>query len=255
MLGRTNAGGGGGGLNFSVVGGTSQPVNPKENTIWVNTETEISGWVFSAEEPGEPAEGMVWISTGLSSTVEFNALKKNGIQVYPISAKQYVSGAWVDKTAKSYHSGAWKEWITYLYNKGDECTDLTGGWVATATKPSGSGSTAVSPAVTKGTNSITISIYSGDDVGYRIGYLATVKSIDLTNYSKITTNVTNFSIGGDIIVSNSKTSGFSKAASMKLSAGVNALDISSLNGKYYVLLGMGGHVGTASFTFDKVYLG
>ena len=254
MIGRTNTGGGGGGLNFSVVGRTSQPVNPKENTIWVNTETEISGWVFSAEEPGEPSEGMVWVSTGISGGVEFNALKKNGIQISPIYAKQYVDGAWVDKTAKIYQGGTWKELITYLYNKGDERTTLTGGWVATAIKPSGAGSTAVKPSVTKNTDSITVSLTSGYE-NYRIGYLATVKSIDLTNYSKITINVTKFSINGDICVSDRKTSGFSGAASMKLSVGVNVLDISSLNGKYYVLLGMGGHEGTASFTFDKVYLG
>ena len=84
-----NIGGcGSGGLNFKVVGGTSQPTNPKENTIWVNTSTTITGYVFSAAEPAAPEEGMVWITTGTSSTVEFNALKKNGIQVYPISAKQ-----------------------------------------------------------------------------------------------------------------------------------------------------------------------
>lgn len=245
--------GGASALNFKIVGGAIQPGSPKENTLWVNTETEISGWVFSAEDPGEPAEGMVWIYTGISSTVEFNALKKNGIQVYPISAKQYISGAWANVTAKSYHGGAWKEFITYLYNKGDECTDLTGGWAATATKPSGSGSTAVSPAVTKNTDSITISLSSGYE-NYRIGYLATSKSIDLTQYSKITINVTKFSINGEIIVSNSKASGFTKTASMRLSVGVNVLDISSLNGKYYVLLGMGGHEGTASFTFDEIYL-
>lgn len=254
MIGRTNAGGGGGGLNFKVVGGTSAPSSPKENTIWVNTSVVITGWVFSATAPSSPAAGLVWIPTGESSAVDFNALKKNGIQVYPVSAKQYVGGAWVDKTAKIYQGGAWKELVTYLYNKGDECTDLTGGWAATAAKPSGSGSTAVSPAVTKGTDSITLSMYSGYG-NYRIGYLATAKSIDLTNYSKITINVTKLSVKGEIIVSNSKTSGFSKAASMQFSVGVNVLDISSLNGKYYVLLGMGGHEGTASFTFDKVYLG
>ena len=254
MIGRTNAGGGGGGLNFKVVGGTSAPSSPKENTIWVNTSVAITGWVFSATAPSSPAAGLVWIPTGESSAVDFNALKKNGIQVYPVSAKQYVGGAWVDMTAKIYQGGAWKELITYLYNKGDECTDLTGGWAATAAKPSGSGSTAVSPAVTKGTDSITLSMYSGYG-NYRIGYLATAKSIDLTNYSKITINVTKLSVKGEIIVSNSKTSGFSKAASMQFSVGANMLDISSLNGKYYVLLGMGGHEGTASFTFDKVYLG
>ena len=117
-IGITNVGGGGGWLNFKVVGGTSQPINPKENTIWVNTETEISGWVFSAEEPGEPAEGMVWIYTGISSTVEFNALKKNGIQVYPVSAKQDVGGAWVTKHLKVYQKGEWHQTDIVFFKNG-----------------------------------------------------------------------------------------------------------------------------------------
>ena len=36
-------------LNFEVVGGTSAPTDPKENTIWMNTDTEITGYQFSAE--------------------------------------------------------------------------------------------------------------------------------------------------------------------------------------------------------------
>lgn len=102
-------GGGGGGLNFKVIGGTTAPSNPKENMIWVNTSTTITSYVFSATQPTGSA-GMVWISTGTSSTVAFNALKKNCIQVYPISAKQYVSGKWVDKTAKSYQGNKWVDW-------------------------------------------------------------------------------------------------------------------------------------------------
>lgn len=38
-------------LNFRVAGGTTQPTSPSENTIWVNTDTEISEWTFSAEDP------------------------------------------------------------------------------------------------------------------------------------------------------------------------------------------------------------
>ena len=38
-------------LNFNVVGGTSTPSNPAENTIWVNTSTAIKEWHFSAREP------------------------------------------------------------------------------------------------------------------------------------------------------------------------------------------------------------
>lgn len=55
------------------------------------------------------ATGQVWISTGVSGFAEFNALKKNGIWVNPIFAKQYVSGSWVEKTAEIYHNGEWSE--------------------------------------------------------------------------------------------------------------------------------------------------
>lgn len=126
-------GGGGANLNFKVVGSTTQPTSPKENTIWVNTDTKISEWVFSATKPVNPTDGMVWVSTGTSSGAEFNALKKNGIQVYPIAAKQYVPNEWVDKTAKIYQNGAWEDWWDgYLYDYGDKNESVTGGWVGTS---------------------------------------------------------------------------------------------------------------------------
>lgn len=117
-------------LNFKVVSGTTQPSNAVENMIWVNTDTTISGYVFSATQPTSPAEGMAWITVGTSSPIAFNALKKNSIMLHPISAKQYVGGAWVDKEAKSYQGGAWVELVarTYLYDLGDQCTEVTGGW-------------------------------------------------------------------------------------------------------------------------------
>lgn len=122
------SGGGGTALNFRVVGGTTAPTNPAENCIWVNTDTPITSWIFSATEPSPAEAGMVWITTGTSSTVEFNALKKNGIQVYPLSVKQYVGGAFVDKTAKSYQEGNWVDWFTYLLNGANTFDSITGGW-------------------------------------------------------------------------------------------------------------------------------
>jgi hypothetical protein len=84
--------GGGAPLNFKVVGGTTEPLILKENTIWIDTDSEISSWIFSAKEPTNFTEGMVWffMSTTSSGIVEFNALKKNGIQIFPVSAKQYL---------------------------------------------------------------------------------------------------------------------------------------------------------------------
>ena len=83
----TGGGGSGATLNFKVVNGTSTPTSPSKNMIWVNTDVEITAWEFGVNEPEIPIEGMVWFSTGTVSTTEFNALKKNGIHVYPDSAK------------------------------------------------------------------------------------------------------------------------------------------------------------------------
>ena len=98
---------GGAGLNFAVVGGTTQPASPKENTIWVNTDTAIGGWAFSAAEP-TAAEGLVWILTGTTSPAAFNAAKKETLTVYPQVAKQYIGGKWEPKEVQAYVGGEWK---------------------------------------------------------------------------------------------------------------------------------------------------
>lgn len=145
MIGRTNAGGGG--LNFKVVGGSTQPGNPKENTIWIDTDAEITGWSFSATEPESPDDGMVWVEIGSASAVQFNALKKNCVLLYPITAKQYVSGAFVDKAAMIYADGTWSLFIPpkeYLIQDG--VIDMTD-HPYTVTENSSTG--------TKATNSVT----------------------------------------------------------------------------------------------------
>lgn len=113
-------GGGGAALNFKVVGGLEQPINPKENTIWVKTDVDITGWVFSATEPDiedDGKDGSVWFKTGTTSPVEFNALRKNGVKVYPLSVKQHVGNAWVNKIAQSYQNNRWNEWIPEFFYK------------------------------------------------------------------------------------------------------------------------------------------
>lgn len=116
----------GGGVNFSVVGGLTQPAGQKENTIWVNTDTRITSYIFSPTEPESPAADMVWIFTGDSSSVAFSATKKNPVMVYPISAKQYISGAWVKRTAKIYQNGRWHSLGTYIVQDGVAKVDFSG---------------------------------------------------------------------------------------------------------------------------------
>ena len=115
-------------LNFEVVGGTTEPTSPIENTIWINTDIEITNYVFSATEPTSPVNGMVWIRTGFTGEADFNALKDNCITLSPTEAGQYNNGVWQEVEAKTYIGGEWIEWTKYLYNYGNQYTDITGGW-------------------------------------------------------------------------------------------------------------------------------
>ena len=276
-------------LNFKVVGGTTKPTSPKENTIWINTDTEISNWFFAAKNhytvtedfyskatiktkyyinsTGEEAssdnfniatiqlpknarfitlkasststttvyhgfydasgalisvisrgtgtkeylvpanavtarisirkndtaeiniyyyaeapEGLVWICTGYASPFEFNALKKNELQVYPRTVKQYVGNNWVDKNVLIYQNGKWSEWAEYLYNTGDKCVDITGDWVAAGWKlidTTGNNGGVLTPTITWNNDHF---IYdgTGNHASYtRSGCLLTANDINL----------------------------------------------------------------------------
>ena len=225
--------GGGAGLNFKVVG-NPQPSNPVENTVWIDTDTPITSYIFSAAQPaGE--EGMVWIATGTTSTVEFNALKKNGITVYPMGAKQYVSGAWVDKTAKSYKNGEWVEWIPegMLYYRGNECDPVTGGWSAFV----GYSDSYTLGSYTEGSDRITLKL-NGDK---KCVSAAPANKIDLTKASTLIVNVKRVpseANHGLYVTSVRSNSSCDKAVAKleELKVGENVLDVSSLNGSYYIVL-------------------
>jgi hypothetical protein len=230
-------GGVGAGLNYKVVGGTSTPASPSENTIWVNTSTAITSHVFSATQPTGSA-GMVWIKTGTSSNLAFNALKKNGIQVYPLSAKQYVSGAWVDKTAKSYIGGKWVDWIkyTYLYNN-KAVSGYTFGTVNDV-------ETSKSSVSDKGTY---VQLTGSSNI-YAIFYVT--PKVDVTNAKTLKMEVTNASMVIDAnrcwfgLSSNTNAEGSgmnNKTVYASFSGSKTlSLDVSKISGSFYVAL----HVGT-----------
>jgi hypothetical protein len=86
--------------------------------IWVNTIDAITSWAFSATEPVDKVSGMVWFKTGSTSTVAFNAIKKNCVTIYPMSAVQLVNSEWKSVDAKSYINSKWSNWRRYLFNNG-----------------------------------------------------------------------------------------------------------------------------------------
>ena len=225
-IGRTNAGGGGGAaLNFKVVGGLTQPANPSENTIWVETDVPIASWYFQAEQPENMAEGDVWFPVGTSSAVEFNALKMNGIQVYPLSAKQMVSGALVDKTAKIYQNGTWAFLFNgVLYENGNLYEYVTGGWTYDGAKNTDS--------------YILINENAVDMKGAR-----TTKKIDLTPYRTLTVELSSHGIHSAaataITVANDETlkdsNGVAKInTSQSTTRKAYSVDVSALTGSYYI---------------------
>lgn len=239
MIFNVSGSGGGAALNFRVVGGTTAPENPKENCIWVNTSTDITSYVFSATQPTGSA-GMVWITIGTSSSVEFNALKKNGIQVYPLSAKQYVSGAWVNKEAKSYQGGKWVDWWDgYLYNYGVENVDVAGGIGI---------SDAGAMTVTKNSNNITFTEVYSTAYNKRLGCChanAMVNISDKKTLIAIVTTTKNGDGHGDVVVGVSKnlndfidiTARDTMIGTKTTTAVTNAeirVDISTLSGEYYL---------------------
>lgn len=251
------SGGAGAGLNFKVVGGITAPENPKENTIWVDTDVEITSWVFSVEQPANPIEGMVWIYIGTFSSVEFNALKKNGIQLCPIFARQYIDGVFVDKATKSYQDGEWVGWIRdiYLYNNGDVCTDITGDYAVYK------GSTG---SVTWNDGDVRLTYYG---TTYRSASICTTKLIDFTNATELHCVLSNLSIdGGDnsfvafglcktpdeAIDGNKYYNNLIAGKKITISNAdetTYSLDISSVIGSYYFTI----YAGIASVTMRQAY--
>lgn len=268
----TGGGGSGAALNFNVVTYPTEEAMlaaaPSENTIGVITDTPMTSWAFSSTEPSPAEAGMVWISTGTSSTAEFNALKKNKLQVYPISAKQYISGAWVDKVVQIYQVGEWGVLRTCLYNSGDECVDITGGWQGRALKAEPSYS-AVAPTVTKNANSITAKVTNGG------GVLEVKKDIDLTNVKKLFFDVSginrpaNYNGLAVIVFDRSLTSTgndsstadgyYAKCKAFCMfpvggTAGEYSLDVSSITGLNDIGIHMYHASGSAGITLNKMWM-
>ena len=240
-------GSGGAALNFKVVG-NPQPENPRENTIWLNTDVPIGAWYFSATQPENLAEGDVWFPVGTSSPVEFNALKKNGIQVYSLSAKQYVDGALVAVTAKIYQGGAWIDWDVYLFDYGRQHYE----WQVRGWKRSSSSHMLKAPTVktnTDGSVTLSLSATTKDTDRYPGGVYELVEDFDLTgvaslelecDYSNTQASATSADGFCLAVVPRSATYWDSGAVAKVWSKKANAtLDVSNVaSGSYDVVIGL-----------------
>lgn len=229
-------GAGGTSLNFAVKAYPSEAellaVVPKENTIGIITTTPITSWILSATEPSPASDGMVWISIGASSQFEFNALKENALHVYPISAKQFVGDDWLERTAMIYQNERWLAWFDgYLYNAGDECVGVTGGWVQTSYPNYSDGN------IVKESNYIRLSVSSAP----RSACVKTANPIIFSNYNTLSINFSKVELmsgaTAKVVVASAIDSGI--VASLQLSnggAGTRTVDLSNVSGAYYVFI-------------------
>jgi hypothetical protein len=223
-------------LNFSVVAYAQEsalPSTANANTIAIITDTSITSYTFSATAPTSPTAGMVWIIIGSKSMTPFNALTSNQLTVYPISAMQYISGAWVSKTAKIYQSG-WKSWFDgWLFNNGETYNDITCGWknFSSGTKLSGDA-------------------YNEASFGE---WYCTVNKINLSGFNKLNVKFTKIQGCATIAINddNYKPSLASDlvAYAQRSSAGTCSLDISGYEGEYNVFVIVGPKNSASGYTY------
>lgn len=225
---------GGAGLNFKIVGGTTQPTSPKENTIWISTSTTILEYQFSTAQPTKRAGGAalqsgdVWIKTGTTSPTAINIAKKNGINIYPVAAYQWNGSTWVEKTMKVYKD---KSWVSNDYYLFDATTGINRG-----TWSKNSGELSVTNASVH---------FSGP--GYTTHYAACSLGVDVTNYNTLTFHVVDY-VRGDSDESSDKVGLYNQptldgnftvfsnitGASADIKGKTFTVDITDLTGTYYV---------------------
>jgi hypothetical protein len=232
--------GGGASTDLKIVG-NPRPSNPKEGTVWVNTDTEITGHILSATQPENPVQGMLWIKISDSSNVEIGTpLGKDYITIMLNSVSQYVGSAWKSVEAKSFQNGVWERFsgIVNLYNPGMTNALTAKGWVG---KTIADAQIAKAPDISYGSSYATISL-TADGGGYN--GVAHFEQKDLTGMTNLHVKL-NFT--GDIEsgfewngVGIWKTIGSgqylsSYVAWKTITAGSNEFDIPiNLSGKYYV---------------------
>ena len=223
----------GGGL--SIVSGLTEPARPKENMIWVKSDKAGKKYVFAEAAPEAPFEGLIWFSaTGDGIITQANV---------------YADGAWNRVDAYMYLSGAWvhiASAIVYLYNKGDTCDAVSGGWEAAAWYIN-SGATGSAPGLTKGNSSLAVS-YTGKE-----GLLDTRASVNLDKIRKVCAVISgNTNTSSYLAVSTGAGAiGFppNAKASKSLFNGTVELDVSALSGEYFVGFRVRGN-----FTVEAVWL-
>jgi len=133
--------GGGTRLNYTIVGGTTKPSSPKENTLWINTSIPITNHVFYPTQPAG-VTGRAWIKIDSASTLVMDnliktsfvpgstAIVKEIVGLPVVSAQIYNGTTWVNVGIELYLNGAWRSGKIALLTSGLVNAALIGGFTA-----------------------------------------------------------------------------------------------------------------------------
>lgn len=144
------------------------------------------------------------------------------------------------------------EYRFYLYNEGDECTDITGGWNSTNfTIPSGVGDLSNRVVPSKNDEDLQVTMISTSVGSWVKRGIATAQKVDLTGFSVLKAKVTNCNLNTehdafDFAIASSLSDGTNSWVikyrdagvhinNTNLENGVLTLDISSRADSYYIV--------------------
>ena len=172
------------------------------------------------------------LTAGDTSGVKTFTVTSAGTWVIKITSGKYSASKSVSITKTGQSVSVSIDYTLWLFDNGDQFTENTGGWYKRTDVPYRVG------MATTGTTTIddTISVSAGGGVSSSAW---TQSLIDLTNYKTLT--CTSTKTGGadqDLAImpaSGAKSIEASHVASMIIRSGTNNLDVSSLDGKYYVV--------------------
>lgn len=233
-------------LNYTPVFSAEQPADPVTNTLWIKDGVETTNILFRMNDvPESPSENTLCIHQGADSRIPFDVIENSGIRVYPRKIKQYIlsnnSYIWQVRNAKFYNGAAWTGLEVPLYDYGDECTSLSGGWTTSNASWSTAGS-GITATLTKNSDHMFVTGNSTRVTGGSGYRLTTISTVDLTDIDQIGIEVSSLTgqgmlgvlaageeyMNADACVNISGASGTTPVTTTK--------DVSDLTGKYYVCL-------------------
>lgn len=263
-----NGGGGSNGLQF--VSGSTEPANPSEGLIWVESSLAGKKCVASISEPESPEEGLVWIRCVANAT--------SGSGVTNIaSCFVYADGTWEPSSVKIFSDNAWSImiWDRAIYPLTSLSTQVIGDF-----KPA-SANTTFKNTGTYLTDSITLTRETNSGTASSVStYVITRSTIDVSDFKKLNViasvelpdntiySDTLYVNKGSLYVSLTKSVNAADTASISITAEKSAakgnvcpegkqtysVDISSLSGNFYIKLDKEASPRYATTTFTyKIY--